>query len=77
VKASPDDLMSPLDAARVLDMSADMVRWLSNQGRLPTLRTVTGRRLFRRGDVEHLATERREAKRRAARGRQRRAASIK
>lgn len=54
----PDDLMTPSDAARVLGLSADSVRVLSDSGRLPAMRTVSGRRLFRRGDVDRLAAER-------------------
>ena len=50
--------MTPSDAAHVLAVSADTVRALSDNGRLPTLRTVGGRRLFRRGDVEQLAVTR-------------------
>jgi excisionase family DNA binding protein len=55
---SPNDLMTPSDAARVLGLSADSVRVLSDSGRLPAMRTVSGRRLFRRGDVDRLAAER-------------------
>jgi excisionase family DNA binding protein len=58
--ASPNDLMTPSDAARVLGLSADSVRVLSDNGRLPAMRTVSGRRLFRRGDVDRLAMERAE-----------------
>ena len=58
--SNPDDLMTPSDAARVLGLSADSVRILSDSGRLPALRTVSGRRLFRRGDVDRLAAERAE-----------------
>jgi excisionase family DNA binding protein len=54
----PEDLMTPSDAARVLGLSADSVRVLSDSGRLPAMRTVSGRRLFRRGDVDRLAAER-------------------
>jgi excisionase family DNA binding protein len=54
----PDDLMTPSDAARILGLSADSVRVLSDSGRLPALRTVSGRRLFRRSDVDRLAAER-------------------
>ena len=54
----PEELLTPTDAARVLGLSADSVRALSNSGRLATLKTVSGRRLFRRGDVEKLAAER-------------------
>src|SRR5262245_5602425 len=57
-KRDPNELMTPSEAARVLGLSADSVRALSDGGRLPTLKTVSGRRLFRRGDVEHLAAER-------------------
>jgi excisionase family DNA binding protein len=54
----PDDLMTPSDAARILGLSADSVRVLSDSGRLPAMRTVSGRRLFRRSDVDRLAAER-------------------
>jgi excisionase family DNA binding protein len=55
---NPDDLLTPSDAARVLGLSPDSVRVLSDNGRLPAMRTVSGRRLFRRGDVDRLAAER-------------------
>ena len=54
----PDDLMTTGEAARLLRLSPDMVRWLEREGRLPALRTTNGVRLFRRCDVERLATER-------------------
>ena len=54
----PEELMTPTEAAHVLGLSADAVRSLSDAGRLPTRRTVGGRRLFRRADVEELARER-------------------
>jgi excisionase family DNA binding protein len=57
-KRDPDELMTPSEAARVLGLSADSVRALSDSGRLPTLKTVSGRRLFRRRDVEKLASDR-------------------
>jgi excisionase family DNA binding protein len=56
-----DDLMTTGEAARVLGVSADMVRWLEREGRLPAQRTTNGVRLFRRGDVEKLAAERARA----------------
>jgi excisionase family DNA binding protein len=56
--ADPNDLLTPSDAARVLGLSPDSVRVLSDSGRLPAMRTVSGRRLFRRGDVDRLAEER-------------------
>ena len=55
---NPDDLLTPSDAARVLGLSADSVRVLSDNGRLPSMRTVSGRRLFRRSDVDRLAIQR-------------------
>lgn len=54
----PNDLLTPSDAARVLGLSADSVRVLSDTGRLPSMRTVSGRRLFRRSDVDRLALQR-------------------
>jgi excisionase family DNA binding protein len=54
----PNDLLTPSDAARVLGLSADSVRVLSDTGRLPAMRTVSGRRLFRRSDVDRLALQR-------------------
>ena len=54
----PNDLMTPSDAARILGLSADSVRVLSDSGRLPAMRTVSGRRLFRRSDVDRLAAQR-------------------
>lgn len=56
--SDPNDLLTPSDAARVLGLSADSVRVLSDNGRLPAMRTVSGRRLFRRGDVDRLALQR-------------------
>lgn len=57
--AKPDELMTPADAAPLLGVSVNMVRLLEIKGRLPALRTAGGVRLFRRGDVEALAAERR------------------
>ena len=57
-RKDPAELMTPSDAARILGLSSDSVRSLSDSGRLATLRTVSGRRLFRRGDVEKLAADR-------------------
>lgn len=57
---APDDLMTSTDAARVLALSADMVRVLARNGKLPVAgRTIGGVRLFRRADVEQLAETRR------------------
>jgi DNA-binding transcriptional MerR regulator len=55
----PKDLMTAVDAARILSLSSDMVRLLAREGRLKAaLQTVRGIRLFRRADVERLASER-------------------
>lgn len=59
-----NELMTPSDAAHILGLSSDTVRSLSDSGRLATLRTVGGRRLFRRGDVEKLAADRAQGTRR-------------
>ena len=61
IKASPDDLLGPSDAARIVGISADMVRIHADKGHLPSLRTVSGRRLFRRADVEAFAAARQKA----------------
>lgn len=60
-EARPDDLMTTGEAARLLALSPDGVRWLERGGRLPARRTTNGVRLFRRGDVEDLAAERARA----------------
>jgi excisionase family DNA binding protein len=57
-ESRPDDLMTTGEAARLLDLSPDGVRWIEREGRLPAQRTTNGQRLFRRGDVEALAAER-------------------
>lgn len=61
IKANPDDVMTPSDAARIVGISADMMRIHADKGHLPSLRTVGGRRLFRRVDVERFAASRARA----------------
>jgi len=52
----PEDLMTAVDAAKILGISPDMVRLLARKGRLRTaVQTIRGVRLFRRGDVQQLA----------------------
>ena len=54
-----DDLLTTADAAKILGLSADMVRVLARDGRLPaTAASVRGLRLFLRRDVEALAADR-------------------
>ncbi len=57
---NPDDLLTPSEAARLLRLSVDMVRALADRDppTLPAQRTTTGRRLFRRADVEELRARR-------------------
>jgi excisionase family DNA binding protein len=58
-RGSGSDLLSTADAAKILSLSADMVRLLARDGRLAVAaRTVGGVRLFRRDDVEALLAER-------------------
>ncbi len=48
------------DVARRLGVASATVRQLANSGKLPTMRTYGGQRLFKDCDVEQLARERRE-----------------
>ncbi len=65
--SDPDQILTAIDAARILGLSTDMVRVLTQKGQLPSTRAANGYHLFRRADVEHLARERAQA--RAARTR--------
>ncbi len=57
--ATPEDLLSAVDAGKILGLSADMVRLLARDGRLPAAaQTTRGVRLFRRSEVEQLASDR-------------------
>jgi excisionase family DNA binding protein len=58
-----NEFLTTGDAARVLGVSADFIRQLTRDGRLPAQRTRSGQRLFTAADVEQLAKER-AAKRR-------------
>ena len=53
------DVLQPSEAARVLECSAQGVRYLDDTGRLTSIRVgARGMRLYRRADVERLARER-------------------
>ena len=66
----PNDLMTAMDAGRILGVSVDMVRLLARDGRLPFMSTIGGIRLFRRKDVNALARRRaRERRQKSARSR--------
>jgi hypothetical protein len=54
-----ENLLSSMDAARILGLSPDMVRVLAREGRLlAAAASVRGVRMFRKEDVEALAAER-------------------
>jgi excisionase family DNA binding protein len=63
--ADPNDLMTASDAARIIGVSADMVRLLARGGKLAFTSTIRGVRLFRRADVDALAVRRAREKRTA------------
>ena len=48
---SDDDLLTTAPAARVLNRSEGFVRAAADDGRLKAIRTSSGARLFRRGDL--------------------------
>ena len=52
-----DELLGPSEAARLAGISAQWIRELVKQDRLPGIRTSIGT-LVRRGDVEGLVAER-------------------
>jgi excisionase family DNA binding protein len=58
MKLATDQLLETGDAARLLRVSPDMVRYLARNGRLPERRLPSGRRLFRIEDVKKIARER-------------------
>jgi DNA-binding transcriptional MerR regulator len=60
---TPDDLMTSIDAGRILGVSVDTVRLLARSGRLAFSSTLSGVRLFRRAEVERLARLRAAEKR--------------
>ncbi len=52
-------LLESADVGELLGVSAERVRQLASAGRIPTCaKTPSGRRLYLRADVEHLAAER-------------------
>ena len=53
------ELMLAADAAKVLELSPDMVRSLARKGELPSLQTPGGVRIFKKRDVAALAARRR------------------
>lgn len=55
-----DILMTPMAVARVLEKSEQTVRVYAMTGKLPFVATTTGRRLFRKSDVEEFAKRQNE-----------------
>ena len=53
-----DQLLLTMDAARLLDISANGVRYLVRAGKLPAMFTKSGHRVFILSDVERLARAR-------------------
>lgn len=55
------EVMTVSEAARELEVSAQTVREWADKGKLPTIRTSSGQRIFQRVDVERVRLERRTA----------------
>lgn len=53
-----NQLLGTTDVALKLGCSAEWVRRLADEGKLPAERTASGQRIFRAEDVERLAAER-------------------
>lgn len=60
METGKDDLLTVAEAARILQLTPDGVRHLANAGKLPCQTTQTGRRIFRRSDVESLLKTRKQ-----------------
>jgi excisionase family DNA binding protein len=52
------DLLTTNDAARLLGLAPDTIRYLERIGRLAAQRTERGQRIFQRAAVEELRSER-------------------
>jgi excisionase family DNA binding protein len=54
-----DQLLTTLDASRILNCSSENVRLLARQDKLPAVTTMNGRqRLYKLADVQKLARQR-------------------
>jgi DNA-binding transcriptional MerR regulator len=51
-------VLTTADAAKLLDLTPDGVRWLERSGRLRSTRTASGQRLFTRAEVLRVRSER-------------------
>jgi excisionase family DNA binding protein len=54
-----ETFFTTLDVAKILQVSPDTVRQWERRGKLAATRTAGGMRLFRRDDIEMLASQRR------------------
>jgi excisionase family DNA binding protein len=57
-----ENLISSLEAARLLDVSSEHVRKLARAGVLPVAAMTRGGRVYWRADVERVAAERQAAR---------------
>ena len=57
MKTIRDQLLMATGAARILNRSAETVRFYERTGRLAAIRTAGGKRLFRQSGVEALAAK--------------------
>jgi DNA-binding transcriptional MerR regulator len=57
MKAKSDEFLMVTGAAKILDRSAQTVRFYERTGKLAAIRTADGTRLFRQSDVEALAAK--------------------
>jgi len=53
-----DELLTAGDAAKIAEVSPDTIRNWSDNGRLPSVRTAGGVRLFERSAVDRVVSER-------------------
>jgi len=58
-KKNDEELMTATPAAQILGCSSESVRRFEGEGILPAIKTPSGLRLFREGDVLRLRHERR------------------
>ena len=52
-----EELLTTLDAAKLLGRSVERVRGLEREGKLPAQRTRSGLRLFKVADVDRMARQ--------------------
>lgn len=56
--ATADRLLTTTDAARLANVSGETIRSWANSGKLPSQKTASGIRLFRRADIERVVDQR-------------------